>query len=342
MNSDLPLERLSVTSSRPNSEYQEKQSSVSRFIPKDKWYKFTIAWSFFQFLVIGILEGCIVKIHTAYVQDLSSLPSGSSNSVGNAKALIVYQIIFILAQCFQLYLCIDAITSLSIIQIVATAAFNWAIFGYSIMQFNQAKNVTSGIDLPPGLVAHPTATIEIVVIGFMSIFAVVWAYLAYKLYNLFGWKLYKEMGADVSIMKSLKLYHIYMMLLKLDAFFFLGFDIQFSVLVLVANRGNNEAFIHMLLIIPCTIAVLATSYFSVRKENMNLTIVALIGLLIATAFLFERLANVMTETSTKYLNSKNSITFFISLTIVLCAMTFVALVLNSRRYGKGLKEKLNH
>jgi len=211
------------------------------------------------------------------------------------------------------------------------------------MQLNQASNVVNeSIALPNGFVVHPTETYEIVVIVFMSIFATVWAYLAYKLYNLFGWKLYKEIGADVTMMKSLKLYHIYMMLLKLDVFFFFGFDIQFLVLVLINGRpGTPDAVVHMALVIPCTIALLTTAFYAVQKESKNLTILALIGFFAGTVFLIERLVDVFTNTDGKYLNSKKSISFFISLTIAMCTMTFIALVLNYRRFGKGLKEKLN-
>jgi hypothetical protein len=345
MNTDLTLERLPATAKRPVREQEDVNQSFlskfAKFIPKEKWFQYTIVWSFFQLFLIGILEGCIVQIHNDYVQTLE--PVGLGASVPNAKALIVYQILFILAQAFQLFLCIDAITSLSIIQIIATAVFNWALFGYSIMQYIQASNVTNGTITPANFSVHPTKTLEIVVIVLMSIFVCVWSYLAYKLNNLFGWKLYKDLGADVSMMKSLKLYHIYMMLLKLDIFFFFGFDIQFLVLVLINGRpGTSDALIHICLIIPSTIAVITTAFFAILKENRVLTNLALIGFFAGTIFLIERLVNVLTNTDGKYLNSKRSITFFISLTIALCTMTFIILVMNSRRYGRGLKEKLNH
>lgn len=362
MNTDLTLERLPATARRPIHEHDSDQSFLTKLIPRDKWYQFTILWSLLQCIVIGILEGIIVTIHYDYVEKLKEYPQIPNvdqkmlTTVPNAQALIVYQILFIFAQVFQLYLCVDAITSLSVIQIIATAVFNWSLFGYSIMQFNQASNVVNENIFVLDPIIHPTAKYEIVVIVFMSIFAVVWAYLALRLYRLFGWKLYKEIGADVSIMKSLKLYHIYMMLLKLDVFFFFGFDIQFLVLVLISRPGRSVdtsvTIVHVALVIPLTIALLAVAFFAIRRESRNLTYITLVGFLAGIIFLIAKLVEVWTNPDQgKYLNSKKSITFFskltfhsciVSLTIIMCTLTFIALILNYRRYGKGLKEKLHH
>ena len=321
MNTDLTLERLPATARRPTNGLSVNNNSIlSRLIPKDKWYKFTIFWSLTQLLFIGILEGVVMKIHYDYIyNDLSNYSQSPSEgevllrTVPNAKALIVYQALFICAQAFQFFLCIDAIYSLSMIQLVATAIFNWALFAYSIMQYQQAANViTENIaEINPKI--HPTKQMEIIVIVLMSVFSTVWAYLAYKLYNLFGWKLYKEMGADMSLMKSLRLYHIYTMLLKLDVFFFFGFDIQFLVLVLIQRPGGGVGMaltiVHAALVVPLTPALLAVAYFAVRKERRSFTIVTLLGFFGGIIFLIYMMVDARSNTE-KYLNSKNSITFF--------------------------------
>ncbi len=319
MNTDLTLERLPATFKRPHSVHN--QSFLAKFIPRDRWYQFTIIWSLLQFIVVGILEGIIVKIHYDYVQKLKEYPQIPNvdqtilTTVPNAQALIVYQSLFICAQAFQLFLCIDAITSLSVIQIIAVAVFNWSLFGYSIMQYNQASNVVNENISVLDPIIHPTAKFEIVVIGLMVMFSMVWAYLAFKLYKLFGWKLYKEIGADVSIMKSLRLYHIYMMLLKLDTFFFFGFDIQFLVLVLISRPGRSVdtsvTVTHMAAVIPLTIILLAVAFFAVRKESRKLTYITLVGFFAGIFFLIAKVIEVWTNSDPgKYLNSKKSITFF--------------------------------
>ena len=257
MNANLTLHRVPGTIHYNNNNHsnssQSQQNVFQRLFPKDKWTRFTIIWSILQFLVISTLEAFVMNVHWEYVKKLQSatslLPLDLSgqpiNVVPNAKALLVYQVLFICAQLFQLYLCADAILNLSVIQLVATALFNTALFGYSIMQFNQAANIISSEDFShlqsvvPNLSPHPTKPYEFAVMASMALFVAVWIPLAFKLYKVFGWSIFKEMGADISLRKHLQLYHIFLMLLKLDVFFFFGFDLQFLVLVLIDQKNES-------------------------------------------------------------------------------------------------------
>ena len=222
MNYDMPLERLPGTVRKNTPSDSSDLTFWQKLFPRDRWTRAAIIWSFVQFIAISVLEGLVLKIQNDYVDELQSAAFPIDPSTGqvppivpNAKALIVYQALFICGQAFQLYLCIDAIVSLSVIQLMATAAFNYALFGYSIMQFNQASNILSASDLAtlrvavPGIVPHPTITFEYVIIGLMALSMIVWTVLGFKLYRIFGWNLYKEMGADVSVMRMFEsLIHI--------------------------------------------------------------------------------------------------------------------------------------
>ena len=286
----------------PSSQLIKDQPTFwERVFPREKWTQITISWSVLQFIVISILEGFILKTHYQFVESLSNVkfpvdPATGEppNIVPNSRALIVYQALFICAQAFQLFLCLDAIYSLSVIQLASTALFNFALFVYSIIQYTQAANLLSSQDianlarLAPSLTPHPTKFLEFVVIGLMCIFAIGWAFLAVKLYKVFGWTIYKELGADVSVMsnnflsavkwyvdlsnhplESLRIYHIYLMLLKLDVFFFFGFDIQFLVLVLINQQDDiNSLIIHAAVAIPLSMILLAVAYYAVTCSKL--------------------------------------------------------------------------
>jgi hypothetical protein len=154
---------------------------------------------------------------------------------------------------------------LSLIQLVTTTAFNWASWGYAIVQFGQASSW-----LPPSIVAatnivpHPTRGAELAQIFIFLVFCLGWVFLTWKLYYVFGWTTYKEMGADVQFRNILYLYHIYILLLKVDVFFFLGFDIQFLFLILQTNSSQNDFLVHLLISFPGTIIALIVAYYAVR------------------------------------------------------------------------------
>jgi hypothetical protein len=124
---------------------------------------------------------------------------------------------------------------------------------------------------------HPTKTVEILVIVTLLTFCLGWLFLTWKLYYVFGWTTYKEMGADVEVRSKifltkdvLYLYHIYILLLKVDVFFFLGFSLQFAWLVLQAAAdtvtpatGISPFQLHLFISIPGTLVMLLFAYFAV-------------------------------------------------------------------------------
>jgi hypothetical protein len=162
-----------------------------------------------------------------------------------------------------------------------------------------------------------------------------------KLYKIFGWTLFKELGADISVRNSLQLYHVYVLLLKLDVFFFFGFDLQFLILVLISQDTDmTNLMIHAALAIPLSVIVLTIAYYGVREENRILTYSTWVGLIGAIVYLLIRLVDIFTTTQkNKYLSSKNSLTFFEILTVLLCLITLAFSILNFLQYGNGLKEK---
>ena len=88
----------------------------------------------------------------------------------------------------------------------------------------------------------------------------------------------------------MNLYHFYVLLLKFDVFFFLGFDSQWLYLVLYLNHGINQAWWnHFLISIPVTFALLIVSYFAVRRENKYLCYLTIVSLFVGIIYLITKL-----------------------------------------------------
>jgi hypothetical protein len=176
------------------------------WIPKDKWAKFALFFSLLQCILATGLELYITikskesidsfKFNTALESDRMILDSGN--------AITAYHALFIAAQLFQLILIGDALMQLSLVQLLATTVFNWAMWGYSIIQSLQANKWWT-VDLQkasfrgsiPLAGNQPTQSLEFVLIGVLLLFCLTWIFLSWKLYYVFGWTTYKEMGADV-------------------------------------------------------------------------------------------------------------------------------------------------
>ena len=89
------------------------------------------------------------------------------------------------------------------IQLGSTTAFNTALFGYSIIQYTQARTILSLQNKARAIEAsigyHPTATLEMVVIAFSAIFTIGCFVISQRLYRVFGWSVFKELGADIGV-----------------------------------------------------------------------------------------------------------------------------------------------
>ena len=59
------------------------------------------------------------------------------------------------------------------------------------------------------------------------------------------------------------------MLLKIDVFFFLGFDIQFLFLILKVSGSASDLLVHSLISFPGTIVALAVAYYAVINCCLN-------------------------------------------------------------------------
>ncbi|KAJ3383243.1 hypothetical protein HDU84_003760 [Entophlyctis sp. JEL0112] len=328
----------------------------------NKWAKAAMLLAIVQLIVLLTCESLVMEAHLAELDALMAINSTNpgwlllvnetSNSIiPFAEADTIYEGIFIAAQIFMVYLAFDAIISSSKIQLIATTVFSLAMFGYSCEQYVQSANlITSsaigathyGFLQTYGFQFHRTAPYEIAVIAAGLLFFLVWCFVAFKLYDLFAWNVFKELGADVEVRKRLTLYHIYMMLLKLDVFFFLSFVIQYVLLVF--GDTNSMAKTVNIVVSPIAVVVLLLiAYFAVTRESNLLMTFLLVGLSGGVGYLVDRVIDIWTVTDpTKYKSSKTSLTLFTVLTLIAALITFAIAVLNFLNFGKGLMQSLKN
>ncbi|KAI8899604.1 hypothetical protein BC833DRAFT_585229 [Globomyces pollinis-pini] len=318
-----------VTLSRHNSTSPKKQS----FIPRNHWAKLALGVAFAQCIIACILEFYILITNQSY---LASIDFPNPIDKGKATALLGYYILFLVAQVYQLLLLMDALMQLSLIQLVTTTTFNWLFFGYSIVQYFQAAGIVVPLLTPN---PHPTKTMEILLSVVMLFFAVSGSFLCWKLYYVFGWTTYKELGADITVRNVLYLYHIYILLLKLDVFFF--FSVQFQFIFLNVQPGTNfSPAVNMIVSSIGALGLLILAYFAVRKESQYLVYGTLVAFVVGIGYLFTNLEKIWFSQKVLYSSSKNSFTLLIIATIILSVVTMAVAVLNMQKFGQGLINRL--
>ncbi|KAK9767351.1 hypothetical protein K7432_002928 [Basidiobolus ranarum] len=285
-------------------------------------------------LILSILEALIVIALEALVAYTYSKNVGLGTNDNEYNSLLVYFIIFISSQVFQVVLVWDALRNENTIQVIAFVLFNLSCLCYSVIQYNQLSKM--GINTSPMRLCQ---YLTISIAATMSVFFLLYIWLGYRLYREFGWQIYKRIGADVRMTARYRTYQIFLTLVKLDIFFFLGFCVQFLVLVLVGSDPEIPITIASL---PIIVITLVLAVYCIRRENRVITVIFLFGLCCGAGyFTFKLIRMQQRRHEDQYRSVIIFLTFFAALSLVMIAVTIVMTIQCYINFGKGLKFHLD-
>ncbi|KAJ3331194.1 hypothetical protein HDU76_003818 [Blyttiomyces sp. JEL0837] len=198
-----------------------------------------------------------------------------------------------------------------------------------------------------------------------------WFYIAYKVYQEYGWSVYQVQGASIERKWMITRYHFFILLLKLNIFFSVGIaaqmvsayyytrkattdrDIQLSTpwvfnnqtILLSANRtdANSKSFTQILLPSVCIVVIVAALYYAlgwygIRRSSYPLMITFLAMMAIDMGAVTYALASVFTDP--QYSVTKDALLIFCIIQLALNFVTWTIGLLNMRDFKKGLKALL--
>jgi hypothetical protein len=258
-----------------------------------------------------------------------------------------YLALLIFAFVYQLILVYDALASKNTIQIIGLCAMNLAIMVYTAIQIDQINEAADSLlDLhfihpeywdvvKPYLYSLPCIT---------ALGSILLSFIAWKLYGEFAWTIYKQISADLRLKRRYLVYQIYIALLKFDFFLFLGFEVQFLVIVPRANTSERVEFWITLATIPITIVLLFFAAWSTKKERLSGMIVTIFFYFCALAYFIFKIVRMYASNPTReaeYKPASRTLTVFAAITIILLLVTIVIAVWCTRNFNKGLKPHIN-
>ncbi|OJA21250.1 hypothetical protein AZE42_02533 [Rhizopogon vesiculosus] len=116
--------------------------------------------------------------------------------------MAVYLSVFALTHIFQLIMTVDAVYARNTLQFMSLIIFNLLFLFYTIIQISEVKN--SSIT-PAGILHVPVNVLTDIIPAVISATEIVYIGLGRKIYNEFGWKVYKFHSRVVDITSQGKL-----------------------------------------------------------------------------------------------------------------------------------------
>ncbi|KAL8950420.1 MAG: hypothetical protein Q9222_003535, partial [Ikaeria aurantiellina] len=230
-------------------------------------YRPNSPWTW-AFAGVTFVQAAIVLAFEAYAfGKFQSNLRGDATSQEPSRTIPTFLALYIFGFLYQLLLVYDALRLKNTIQVIGLGLYNVGLLIYAAVQMDQIQEAIDLLadhndidrsvwdDERPYLIAIPC------IIGLGT---VLMAIIAWKLYDEFAWTIYKHISADLRMKRRYLTFQIYIALLKFDFFFFLGFTIQF--VVVVVDHHNIEFYL-TIAAIPVTIIILVMAGLFTRKEN---------------------------------------------------------------------------
>ncbi|KAK3393805.1 hypothetical protein B0H63DRAFT_28815 [Podospora didyma] len=311
-------------------------------------------WAKFFFLVVT-LQALICVAFEAYVFGRSQTILTNKNIDKNLsqtdqqrldsqyKTIPTFLALFIFGFLYVLLLTWDALRMKNTIQIIGLCVANLALLVYTILQIDQINTSLDRLQVAGVIdrdinVWEKTQPFLIAIPAIIGVATLALAYFAYQLYCEFAWDILKHIGADYRMKKRFLHYQIFIALLKFDFFFFLGFTVQF--LVIVQGKTDLE-FALTTAAIPVTIAILVFAAFFTQRENKFGMVCIILLYFGGLAYFFFKLVRIYQPgKSVNYEAVKRSLTAFAVLTIVLIICTIINAFICMNNFGAGLKGHL--
>ncbi|CCX32040.1 hypothetical protein FPQ18DRAFT_105369 [Pyronema domesticum] len=338
-------------------------------------YRPSTPWSW-SFLILAFVQSCIVLACEGYVfatfqsnlilPNIMSLQSNATTDAdttakiefqrAQTRTIPTYLTLFIFAHMFLVILCYDALRLKNTIQVIGICVFNLAMLIYAAIQMDQIKDANwalgeagdNGMPLRKKDIWNDIRPFLITIPCVIALSTILMSVVCWKLYDEFAWRIYKHISADLRMKKRYLTFQIFIALLKFDFFFFVGFTVQFIVIVASTTGfatnpsdrigGRDYEFYVTIAALPITIAFLILAAWCTRREKRAIMWGVVVVFFAALAyFVFKLVRMWQKDYEQNYKPARRSLTTFAVITILLICLTIgnaVACILN---FGKGLK-----
>ncbi|KAL1970581.1 hypothetical protein VTN77DRAFT_4225 [Rasamsonia byssochlamydoides] len=301
------------------------------YVPNSKW-----TWSF---VIISVIQSTVILALESYVfANFQIQLNPIADNVSSSKTIPTFLSLYIFGFVYELVLVYDALRLKNTIQVIGICICNVGLLIYGAVQIEQIQEAVGVLMVNDAInkdIWRQTEPFLIAIPCILALGSVLMIFVAWKLYDEFAWTIYKHISADLRMKRRYLTYQIYIALLKFDFFFFLGFTVQFVVIV---TGKTDVEFALTLAAIPVTIIILIFAAIFTRRENtFGMIIIILLYFGAMAYFLFKLVRMYQPTKFQEYLPARRSLTFFAVITLILIVMTIINACMCTHNFHRGLK-----
>ncbi|KAF4635024.1 hypothetical protein G7Y89_g3091 [Cudoniella acicularis] len=333
-----PLALLDLDPPTPKFRFPYRFTTPYPNPPNTRWTWAFLITAFVQAVIVLAVEAYVFAMfQESLLQNLTPIPL--------VKTIPTYLTLFIFGFIYQLVLVYDSLRLKNTIQVIGLCMYNVGMLIYSSIQYDQINQAIEGLEtyqpqpyiLPSSRVWPNISPLLLAVPCIIAAFTVVLSFIAWKLYDEFAWTIYKHISADLRMKRRFLTFQIYIALLKFDFFFFLGFTVQF--LVIVASATQDAEFALTIAAIPITIFILFMAAFFTRRENKFGMVCTIVLYFCGLAyFIFKLLRMYLPAKRDQYNAVRKTLTSFAVITIILIIGTIINACVCMANFDQGLKQ----
>merc|ERR1711939_1283651 len=270
--------------------------------------------------------------------------------VPSSRTIPTFLTLLVFASLYSLIFIYDGLRRRSSIQISISCILNIGLIVYTAIQPSKIHTSIRSMEGSRDALNQPLVDlgmdmwgdVKIVLIVLpvvVGVLTAVMGALVWKIHGEFEWEVYRAIAGDSGMKRRFLAYQIYILLLKVDFFFIIGYIAQLAAQVL--DIGSVE-FIATLCAVPLIIAVLILSHFWTTRENRAGTIFTTAMLCAALGYFVYKMIVMYTWKDVHYMYEAGftMLTLFACTSASLLFCTVVNSIVCFYNFGKGLKPYL--